>query len=322
MQEAPFHADLADGPEGGRAVWLAARDGVRIRAGLWPGSGAAGTVFLLPGRCEYIEKYGRTARDIAARGHATLTLDWRGQGLADRLLKDPCIGHVRRFSDYQLDVAALTDFAAAEGLPRPWVLLAHSMGGCIGLRTLIEGSPFAAAAFSAPMWGIRVGPEMETLARFVPVLAARLGFGNRRTPTTGAPSYLLDTPFEDNMLTTDPEMWAYMVAQTREVERFRLGGPSLNWLAEALAECRWLTRAPRPDQPAHASVGARERIVLGEVVESMMKPWTRGSFTRVPGAEHELLMEKPATRTAFLDRAFATFAQATQAPSRQGLSNA
>ncbi len=322
MQEAPFHADLADGPEGGRALWLTARDGVRIRAGLWPVDGAAGTVFLFPGRCEYIEKYGRTARDIAARGYATLAIDWRGQGLADRLLNDPYIGHVRRFSDYQLDVAALIDFARAEGLPKPWVLLAHSMGGCIGLRTLIEGGPFAAAAFSAPMWGIRVGPEMETLSKFVPVVAAWLGFGSRRTPTTGAPSYLLDTPFEDNLLTTDPEMWAYMVAQNRAVERFRLGGPSLNWLAEALAECRRLSRAPRPDLPAHASVGAQERIVLDGVVESMMKGWSRGSFTRIPGAEHELLMEKPATRAGFLDRAFATFAQASQAPSRQGLSNA
>ena len=60
---APFHADLADGPPGGRAVWLRTADEVRIRAGLWRG-GDKGTVFLLPGRTEYIEKYGRAAGDL------------------------------------------------------------------------------------------------------------------------------------------------------------------------------------------------------------------------------------------------------------------
>ena len=32
LARAPFHADLADGPQGGHAVWLTARDGVRRRA--------------------------------------------------------------------------------------------------------------------------------------------------------------------------------------------------------------------------------------------------------------------------------------------------
>ena len=61
---APFFADLADGPPGGRAVWLRTEDGVRIRVGLWRG-GEKGTVVLLPGRTEYIEKYGRAGLRVA-----------------------------------------------------------------------------------------------------------------------------------------------------------------------------------------------------------------------------------------------------------------
>lgn len=312
MQPAPFRADLAEGPEGGRALWLAAEDGVRIRAGLWPG-GAAGTVFVFPGRCEHIEKYGRTAGDIRARGFSAVAVDWRGQGLADRLLRDPTIGHVRRFTDYQHDVRALLAMAEAERLPRPWYLLAHSMGGCIGLRSLADGAPFAAAGFSAPMWGVRIAPKLETVAQVLPVVATRLGLGGRRTPTTGRPSYLLEAPFEGNMLTTDPEMWAYMVRQAQGEERFRLGGPSLTWLAEALAETHALSRLPRPRLPAHASVGEFEKIVIAEAVEAMMSGWPMGSYARVEGAEHELLMETPAIRGGFLDRVFETFGLAAAA---------
>lgn len=309
MEAAPFHGDLAGGPAGAQAVWLRAADGVRIRAVRW-GTGARGTVFLFPGRCEYAEKYGRTADEILARGYGAVAVDWRGQGLADRLLRDPTIGHVRRFSDYQHDVRAVFAFAEAEHLPKPWFLLGHSMGGCIGLRTLVDGSPFAAAGFSAPMWGVRIAPKLETAAHVLPIVATRMGLGGRRTPTTGRPSYLVEAPFEGNLLTTDPGMWDYMVAQARAENRFRLGGPSLMWLGEALAETRALLRAPRPGVPAHASVGTLEKIVIAETVATMMADWPDGSFDWVEGAEHELLMERPEVRQSFLDRVFATFESA------------
>ena len=35
MEEAPLRNDLAEGPDGGRAVWATASDGVRLAARLW-----------------------------------------------------------------------------------------------------------------------------------------------------------------------------------------------------------------------------------------------------------------------------------------------
>ena len=314
MDPAPFHDSLADGPDGGSAHWLTAEDGVRLRAAVWPRDGtASGTVFLYPGRCEYAEKYGRSARAIVDRGYTCTAIDWRGQGMSDRLLPDPDIGHVQSFQDYQKDTAAFLEMARTMGLPEPYVLLAHSMGGCIGLRHLIDGSPFRAAVFSAPMWGITMSGTLRKLANTLPAIATRLGLGTRRTPTTGRASYLLDTPFEGNMLTTDAEMWDYMVGQARAEARFRLGGPSLIWLADSLVEMRALAEAPRPDVIAHASVGTLERIVEPDMVEAIMQDWPMGTFTRVDGAEHEILMERPEIRSAFLDRSFATFGAALAA---------
>jgi len=152
LTPAPLFTDIHPGPEGGMAHWVETSDGKRIRVGHWPVSGAKGTVLLFPGRTEYIEKYGPAASDLAARGLGTIAIDWRGQGLADRLLDDPRVGHVDAFSDYQKDVAAMLRAARALSLPRPFYLLAHSMGGCIGLRAVIEGLPVQAAAFTGPMW--------------------------------------------------------------------------------------------------------------------------------------------------------------------------
>ncbi len=308
-EAAPFHADLAEGPQDGSAVWLRAADGVRVRAGHWPG-GPRGTIFIFPGRCEYIEKYGRTAQDCRERGYTTVAIDWRGQGLSDRLLKNPDIGHVRRFADYQADLAAVLAWAHTSDLPQPWFLIAHSMGGAIGLRALTAGAPFEAAAFSAPMWGILIAPKLKHIARTVPIFARHIGLGGRQAPTTDRADFFLAAPFEGNFLTTDRGMWDYMKAQAAAQPRFRLGGPSLTWLAEALSETRALHLLPRPKLPAHVTIGGEEKIVDPDAVRRLTETWPSADLAFVPEAEHEILMERPAIRTGFLDRAEAMFERA------------
>jgi lysophospholipase len=50
MDQVPFYAVEAEGPDGGAAYWLKTEDGLRIRVGVWPEGGANGTVLLYPGR--------------------------------------------------------------------------------------------------------------------------------------------------------------------------------------------------------------------------------------------------------------------------------
>jgi lysophospholipase len=308
MSDAPLLAALAEGPADGRAAWLTASDGVRLRVALWGGDADRGTVLLFPGRTEAIEKYGRTAADLRARGFATAVIDWRGQGLSDRLHGDPALGHVARFDDYQRDVAALMAHVRAAGLPEPLFLLAHSMGGAIGLRALIEGLPVQAAAFSSPMWGIAIAPHMRPVAWTLSTLARPVGFGHVMAPGQPAESYLIRAPFAGNTLTTDADMWDYMRRQIAAEPRLGLGGPSLAWLNEALRETRRLARRPSPAVPVVTFLGLAERIVVPAAIRARMARWPGGELVEVPGAEHEVLMETPARRAMILDRVAAHFA--------------
>lgn len=304
---APFHSAIADGPEGGHARWLLTADGVRIRAGLWPRKAAKGTVFLLPGRTEYVEKYGRAAGDLARRGYATLSVDWRGQGLADRPLDDPMAGHVGDFAEYQRDMDALVTFARAEGLPRPWFVMAHSMGGCIGLRSLMGEHPFKAAAFSAPMWGILISAWMRPMAVAMATASRWLRFDHRYVPGTKEVTYVLSTPFVGNTLTTDPEMWDYMRQQALACPELVLAGPSLGWLQAALSECHALSLLPSPDLAVVTALGLQERIVDVGPVHARMARWPKGKLSLYPGAEHEVMMERPDIRARFFDEACALY---------------
>ncbi|WP_417673203.1 alpha/beta hydrolase [Pseudodonghicola sp.] len=308
LAPAPLFADVAGAPPGGAAHWLTTEDGPRIRIAHWRPEGAAkGTVLLFPGRTEYIEKYGPAVGDLAARGFATLVVDWRGQGLADRLLPDPRPGHVANFPDYQRDVAALTQAAALLDLPGPWFLIAHSMGGCIGLRALIEGLPVAAAAFTGPMWAISLTAAQRTLAHGVTALSAFFGLSHRLSPGTKGENYFQIQPFEGNGLTNDPEMYRFIQSQLQAHPELGIGGPSLQWLREALRETARLAHLPAPDLPCITFFGTADAIVSGAAIRARMANWRRGELELIEGGKHEVLMEDAATRAHAFDRMAALF---------------
>ena len=193
----------ADGPDDGTATWLTTADGVRIRVAVWAADAPKGTVLLFPGRTEYVEKYGRAARDLAQRGYATVAIDWRGQGIAARLQPNPALGHVADFKDYQLDVSAVMRHVQAKGLPQPYYLLAHSMGGCIGLRSLYEGLAVRAVCLTAPMLGIKLSPPLRPIAWALSTVSKPLGFSNSVSPGQTETTYVLRSGFDENDLTTD-----------------------------------------------------------------------------------------------------------------------
>ena len=301
LETAPFFTDVAPGPEDGAAHWAVTSDEKRIRIGHWPLDGAKGTVLIFPGRTEYIEKYGLVAGALAQRGFASMAIDWRGQGLAERLMDDPLIGHVDSFTDYQKDVATLMKAARALALPRPFFLLAHSMGGCIGLRAVMEGLPVQAAAFTGPMWGITLPPHLRLVAGTMAKVMTGIGRGHMLPPGRTTDSYVLTDPFDDNMLTKDPEMWDMFRQQLQAHPELELGGPSFQWLHEALTETKHLASRAAPSVPAVAWLGTNERIVDPSRVTERMEGWKGGRLEMVAGGEHEVLFDPPEQREALFD---------------------
>lgn len=307
---APFHADLSEGPVGSCAWWIETVDGLRLRIAHFPAEQARGTVLLFPGRTEYVEKYGRTAADLAAGGYHVLAIDWRGQGLADRMLDEPMAGHVAVFEDYQHDVAAVMECVEALNLPKPLHLIGHSMGGCIGLRAVIDGLPVDSCVFTGPMWGIRMADPLRPAAWALSWWGKQIGLGHVFTPGTKPESYVASEPFEDNLLTRDRDMWDYMQRQVLAVPELQLGGPSLNWLHEALAETRELSRRPSPAQPCLTFLGTNERIVDPTRITSRMEKWPGGQLVQITDGEHEILMEDETTRRRVTDQICAFFDRA------------
>ena len=306
-QDAPFRNDLAEGPDEFTSRWITTEDNVRLRAVHWPATAARGTIFIFTGRAEYAEKYGRVAQELVKAGWSILTIDWRGQGFSDRQIADGRLGHVEKFTDYQFDVRSMVTLAAELDLPRPWNMLAHSMGGCIGLRSLTNGLDVTRTVFSAPMWGIRLEWHLRSAARVVPKIAHLLGQGHRVAPGMTPETYVLHDSFDDNMLTTDREHFDWLVSHVQAEPLFAIGGPTLDWLGAAMSETATLARLPRPVVDTLTCVGTDERVVdMGAIVRSM-QGWYPGQLLMVDGAQHELMMEAPDMRREFMTAMLAHF---------------
>ena len=286
-------------PEGAMAEWFIGAGGARLRAALFPARGRPrGSVVVSPGRTEAIEKYFETAGALAGRGYVTLVHDWRGQGLADRLLPDRLLGHATGYQDFLTDYDAL--LAAFEArLPRPWLALGHSMGGCLTLLALAEGERrFAGAVLSAPMLGVRVGAVPRLAARALAWIMSALGRGGQPVPgSASAP-----TPFESNIVTHDRARYARAEALIEACPDLALGLPTWGWLDFAFVATARLAKgagAARIDIPVVVIAAGDDRLVDNAALEAVTARLPHGRYLEIPGAFHELLQETDDVQAVF-----------------------
>jgi alpha-beta hydrolase superfamily lysophospholipase len=199
-------------PEGAVAGTIATPDGVTLRFARWaPPAGGRGTVCVFTGRGEYIEKYFETVQDLRTRGYAVAVIDWRGQGHSSRQLGNPRKGHVRNFSEYEIDVQAFVKQVVLPECPPPYFALAHSMGGAVMLRVAHAGiDVFERFVLCAPMIDLP-GPRASLPMRGVMRSLRAAGMGERFIPG-GNVDLIKSSGFPGNPLTSDPRRYARNVA--------------------------------------------------------------------------------------------------------------
>lgn len=299
-------------PAGYEALVVTTADGRKLRAVRWPARldpkrmiAPQGTVCLMQGRAEFIEKYAETIEDLLQRGFAVVTFDWRGQGLSDRELPNAFKGHVADFRQYRLDLDAVIAQAVPDYWPRPLFGLAHSMGGAILLQALANGfDHFARVVLSAPMIDIKL-PMSPRAARYLARSLAAAGLSRAWIPGGGRQSVALK-PFAGNALTSDARRYArnaaLIVAGQQAGIDIGIGDPSVGWLNAAF-RCMDSTLAPAFTRaiatPVLIIAAGSDRVVSTPAIERLAMRLKTGRAIVLPGAQHELLMEQDEIRDSF-----------------------
>lgn len=290
--------DLPDNPlpPGASLVPFRAADGIELRGAVFPGLAARsrGTVLLLHGRAEFIERFYETARDFQVRGFTVATFDWRGQGGSQRLSKNPAKGHARGFRPYDLDLQAALDHLMAD-LPQPWWLVAHSTGGLVAIANADRlAGRIRRAVLIAPFLGLGDFHIPERLARGLAKGLHGLGFGRAWIPGgTATPIHALPTALE--RLTSDPIRHARNAALSQANLDLAIGAPTIGWLAGAF---RAIDRVFRPEAleayrlPTLVIAAGDDPVVSNRAIEAFVTRTRSTDLLVVPGALHELLQER------------------------------
>lgn len=272
-------------------------------------------IVCLPGLSEFGEKYFEVARTCLEMNFAFWVIDWAGQGAGSRYLNNPHKRHSTSFKDDVEDLQALILGYVKHSSVHPDVgripmaMLAHSMGGNIGLRYL-EKYPetFECAAFCAPMLGLRAVNDIPFgLAR---PLSALLNFFAGQRYVWGGGNY--DPAIRMNegarLLSHDPVRNAVQGAWFDAQPALQVGAVTNRWLYYAMRSCRYLrkTRVLKGIQPPCIMALAREdHLVDNARIRAAAEILPRCKLLEFDSARHEILMEKDAVRDVFFKAFYA-----------------
>ncbi len=279
-------------------------DGVRLRYARWRATTrkTLGTVCLVQGRGETIEKYFETIGELRGRGFAVATFDWRGQGGSERRLRNPMKGHVDSFEEYDRDLETFMQHVALPDCPPPHFALAHSTGALVCLRATRAGRVrFSRLVLASPLIGLgKMRPSQPNAFRIAAFMTA-VGLGERTVPGSQAKT-IDEVPFEGNWLTGDPVRYQRSVDLFTKLPQVAVGAPTFGWL---YAACRAMNEATEPDfgpairVPALVISGALDKLVSMTAAEGMAAALRAGGQVVIPGAHHEIMMERDPVRAQF-----------------------
>lgn len=289
--------------------------GVSLRYALFGPTGGPlkGTVILLQGRNESIEKYFETIRDLAASGFQVATFDFRGQGGSGRLLPNRRRGHVRSFSRYVADLHKLFDEIVLPDCRPPYYVLAHSTGGLVALLAApLLINRVRRMVLSAPLLGFAgIGMSTRNIRRLTGALRA-FGLGRASMGKGGGerPS------FAGNVLTGDLPRFRRNTGIVERHPELGLGSPTVAWVNAA---CKAIDKVTDGDFIARINIpilfvaAGADQVVSNAATAAYERRLRSGSLIAIDGARHEIMQEADFYREQFL-AAFNAFVPGADAP--------
>lgn len=301
-------------PAGARVSRWVGPDGWSFRRLDWPAEGTPrGTILFQAGRGDLFEKYLEAIAHWHGEGWSITSLDWRGQGGSGRVSADPHVGDIDDFATFVSDLRAFWAAWAPEAAG-PLVAIAHSLGGHLLLRALVEDAIApVAAVLVAPMLGLHspIGAALgEGVARIVGGVgnASRAAWKANEVPAARATRLAL--------LTHDPSRYEDELFWQQSDPALLLGPPSWRWVIQAFASTRRLRVDPRLATmrvPVLMLVAEADRLVDAKAALAVAVKLPDAHVVRFgKEAAHELLREVDPVRNRVIgeiDRFLAARAQ-------------
>lgn len=285
--------------------FITAYDDHYLRYGVWYSQKETrqGSIILLVGRREFMEKYAETIGELNERGFDVYSFDWRGQGLSARMLTNRHKGFIDNYGTYVDDLDLFIKKIVQPDAVFPLFILAHSMGGHIALRFIHDHPEIAhKTVLVSPMIDILTPAIPKRIVRFMVQIAVKLGFN--RAYTIGTGDYNPAEKFEGNQRTSDPERFMDEKKAIAENRDLAIGGVTYGWLSATFESIDMLAEpgfAEKVLTPILIVGAGDDKIVSIEAQRTICRRLKNSSFIEIAGARHEILKETDHIRSIFWD---------------------
>lgn len=285
-------------------------DGIQIRYAHWRLKPLTrkGTVIVLHGRSEYIEKQYELISDLLDDGYDVLSFDWRGQGGSSRLLNDRRIGYVDDYYEYVDDLMSVLQQVALPDCRGPFHILGHSTGSLVALLAAPKiGNRISRMVLCAPFLGIGRQPVSHSTAKLIAGTLSAFGLG--RVYMTGRSPTPTGWDPDTNVLTSSKKRFERNQRFARDFPELTIGGASAAWV---YASCKAMETVKDPDYHSQITIpilmiaAGKDAVVANRETEILAQDMRSGSLLTVEGARHELWHELEIYREQFF-AAFAAF---------------
>lgn len=254
------------------------------------GTRARGNILFAGGRGDFVEKYLEIYAWWHVSGWNVTAFDWRGQGRS----RGPAGGGSPTSFELWIDDLAelIADLRAErEG---PHAAVAHSMGGHLLLRTLIERKPaLDAAVLVAPMLRVNSAPLSPSLAPFITDLMCLFGWRNEPL-WKAADDQLVPGSKRQRILTSCPDRYADELWWWEQHPDLRLGPPSWGWMRAAYrseASSFIPAKLRQVEMPVLLIGTERDRLVSPAAIRSAAALLPNAAIKMYRDAGHEILRE-------------------------------
>lgn len=297
------------GPEPSASGFEKTPDGYNLRFAVYRSKKRPnqGTIILLHGRNEAIEKYAETARDFLARGFDVGTFDWRGQGYSDRMTTSHRHGYVDSYEQFAADLEHLFKATFLPEARAPFFVVAHSMGALAALVAApILANRVRRMVLCAPLLGL--GPDVPSPSILEPAMRILCFVGLGRLPIGGEKGGIAITPFLENKLTTDLDRYTTNQAMAQPGGPLSVGPPTCAWLnatLEAIKQVHEPEHMARIYTPTLILTAGSDTVVSSLAATQYARDLRSGAHIAIDGAKHELMQEADRYRDQF----FAAFGQ-------------
>lgn len=231
--------DLSDIFEEG---YLETTPGVKIHYYLGINPDAKASIVISHGFCEFFPKYYEIAWNLFRAGYSVFFCEHRGHGFSSREdLDDVSKVYVKSFDDYVSDFHTFVEKVVKHRMnTEKLILLAHSMGGCIGTLVL-EAYPndFDGAVLSSPMIKMAIKGHTLWFTKLVLNITKFLPWDKKYAP--GQRAFNPGDWFSASSMSSKARFW-YVQHMREAHDEYKTFGGTYGWTRAAVKATEKVTK--------------------------------------------------------------------------------